>query len=55
MDKSDQKITRRRFLKTPAAGIALSLAGRPSFSFAKEEYDLTVISGETDHGVRIFW
>jgi uncharacterized protein (DUF362 family) len=39
-------MTRRKFLKTAAAGIALSLAGRPSFSFGKEEYDLAVISGE---------
>ena len=29
-----------------AAGTALALAGRPSFSFAREEYDLAVISGE---------
>jgi len=29
-----------------AAGAALGVAGRPSFSFAKEEYDLAVISGE---------
>src|SRR4030043_1026611 len=29
-----------------AAGTALTLAGRPSFSFGKEEYDLAVISGE---------
>ncbi len=46
MNKHDQTITRRKFLKTAAAGIALGLAGRPSFSFAKEEYDLAVISGE---------
>jgi len=29
-----------------AAGTALTLAGRPSFSFGKEEYDLAVISGK---------
>jgi uncharacterized protein (DUF362 family) len=46
VDKSYRTITRRKFLKTAAAGIALGLAGRPSFSFAKEEYDLAVISGE---------
>jgi uncharacterized protein (DUF362 family) len=46
VDKSDQKITRRKFLKTAAAGMALGLVGRPSFAFAKEEYDLAVISGE---------
>jgi uncharacterized protein (DUF362 family) len=39
-------MTRRKFLKTAAAGAALGLVGRPSFSFAKEEYDLAVISGE---------
>jgi len=39
-------ITRRKFLKTAAAGMALGLVGSPSFSVAKEEYDLAVISGE---------
>ena len=39
-------MTRRKFLKTAAAGIALGLAGGPSFSYAKEEYDLAVITGE---------
>ncbi len=39
-------MTRRKFLKIAAAGTALTLAGRPSFSVAKEEYDLAVISGE---------
>src|SRR5512137_1180534 len=39
-------ITRRKFLKTAAAGIALGLTGGPSFSLAKEDYDLAVISGE---------
>jgi len=39
-------ITRRKLLKMAAAGTALTLAGRPSFSFGKEEYDLAVISGE---------
>lgn len=46
MSKHDQEMTRRKFLKTAAAGVALGLAGGPSFSFAKEEYDLAVISGE---------
>ncbi len=41
-----QNMTRRKFLKTTAAGIALGLAGRPSFSIAKEEVDLAVISGD---------
>ncbi len=39
-------ITRRKFLKTAAAGMALGLVGRPVFSFAKEEHDLAVISGD---------
>jgi uncharacterized protein (DUF362 family) len=46
VDYHNQMITRRKFLKTAAAGIALGLAGRPSFLEAKEEYDLVVISGE---------
>ncbi|MGA2518048.1 MAG: DUF362 domain-containing protein [Thermodesulfobacteriota bacterium] len=46
MSKHGQKMTRRKFLKTAAAGVALGLVGRPSFLFAKEEYDLAVISGE---------
>jgi uncharacterized protein (DUF362 family) len=40
------RITRRQFLKTAAAGVALGFVGSPSFSVAKEEYDLAVISGE---------
>ncbi len=39
-------ITRRKLLEMATAGTALTLAGRPSFSFGKEEYDLAVISGE---------
>jgi uncharacterized protein (DUF362 family) len=39
-------ITRRKFLKTAAAGMALGLVGSPSFLQAKEEYDLAVIFGE---------
>jgi uncharacterized protein (DUF362 family) len=45
IEKSGQ-ISRRDFLKTAAAGLALSLAGRPSFLEAKEEHDLVVISGD---------
>ena len=39
-------MTRRKFLKIAAAGTALTLAGRPSFLEAREEYDLVAISGE---------
>jgi uncharacterized protein (DUF362 family) len=39
-------ITRRKFLKTAATGMALGLVGRPSFLEAKEDYDLVAISGE---------
>ena len=46
MSECNQRMTRRKFLKTTAAGIALSLAGRPSFSTAREEVDLAVISGD---------
>jgi len=46
MGELKQGMTRRKFLKTTAAGIALGLAGRPSFSIAKEEVDLAVISGD---------
>jgi uncharacterized protein (DUF362 family) len=46
MDEYNRRMTRRKFLKTAAAGVALSLAGRPSSSAAKEEYDLAVIAGE---------
>ena len=46
MSKHNQRITRRKFLKAAAAGVALGIVGTPSFSFAKEEFDLAVISGE---------
>ena len=46
MDHYGRMITRRKFLKTATAGIALGLAGRPSFLEAKEDYDLVSISGE---------
>jgi uncharacterized protein (DUF362 family) len=39
-------ISRRQFLKTTAAGIAIGLAGNPSFLSASEEVDLAVVSGE---------
>ena len=46
MNKHDWTITRRKFLKTAAAGMAFGLVGRPSFTSAKEEYDLAVVAGE---------
>jgi uncharacterized protein (DUF362 family) len=46
MDESKKGITRRRFLTTAAAGMALGLMGRPPLSAAKEDYDLVVTSGE---------
>jgi len=46
MSEPNQTITRRKFLKAAAAGMAGGLVGVPSFSFSKEEYDLAVISGE---------
>jgi uncharacterized protein (DUF362 family) len=46
MGERKHGITRRNFLKTTAAGIALGLAGKPSFSIAKEEVDLAAISGD---------
>jgi uncharacterized protein (DUF362 family) len=46
VNKHDHTITRRKFLKTAVAGVALGLAGRPSFLEAKEEYDLVAMSGE---------
>lgn len=46
MDERKKGITRRGFLKTAAAGMALGMMGVPSFSVAKEDYDLVVTSGE---------
>jgi uncharacterized protein (DUF362 family) len=46
MNGCKRGMTRRKFLKTAATGMALGLAGGPSLSFGKEEYDLAVISGE---------
>jgi uncharacterized protein (DUF362 family) len=39
-------ISRRQFIITTAAGVAVGLAGYPSFLRAAEEVDLAVISGE---------
>jgi len=46
MSEQSGQISRRDFLKTAAAGLALSLAGRPSFLEGKEDHDLVVISGD---------
>ena len=46
MDRWKQEVTRRQFLKTTAVGVALGVAGRPSFSGAQEGNDLAVISGD---------
>jgi uncharacterized protein (DUF362 family) len=46
VNRGDQTVTRRKFLKMAAAGTALGLAGKPSFSFGKTAYDLAVVSGE---------
>jgi uncharacterized protein (DUF362 family) len=46
VDQHCRMITRRKFLKTAASGMVLSLVGRPSFLEAKEDYDLVAISGE---------
>jgi uncharacterized protein (DUF362 family) len=39
-------ISRRQFILTTAAGVAIGLSGYPSFLYAAEEVDLAVISGE---------
>ncbi|HBB16589.1 MAG TPA: hypothetical protein DCZ97_06115 [Syntrophus sp. (in: bacteria)] len=41
-----QGISRRQFLKATAAGVAVGLAGDPSWLCAVEQVDLAVISGE---------
>jgi len=46
MKNMDRMITRRDFLKSTAAGAALTLVGNPVFSDAQEGYDLAVISGD---------
>ena len=46
MESSERMITRRDFLKSTAAGAALTLVGNPVFSNAQEGYDLAVISGD---------
>jgi uncharacterized protein (DUF362 family) len=46
MGKDKNGMTRRDFLKTASAGLAMGMAGRPDWLLAKEEYDLAVISGD---------
>jgi uncharacterized protein (DUF362 family) len=46
MKRCARRITRRQFLKTAAAGVALGLTGRTPFLEAKEDYDIVAISGE---------
>jgi uncharacterized protein (DUF362 family) len=52
VDKNELDITRRRFLKTAAVGVALGLSGIPSLSVGKENYDLVAISGEPSTATR---
>jgi uncharacterized protein (DUF362 family) len=46
MSGCNQGMTRRKFLKGAAAGIALGLTGGPSFSIGRDEVDLAVVSGD---------
>jgi len=46
MGELKQGMTRRKFLKTAATGVALGLVGGPPFSTAREEVELAVISGD---------
>jgi len=46
MKKNGLWITRRDFLKTASAGLALTLAGRAASLEAKDEPDLVVVSGD---------
>jgi len=46
MGKEGCGMTRREFLKTTSAGLAIGLAARPDWLWAKEDYDLAVISGD---------
>jgi uncharacterized protein (DUF362 family) len=46
MNERGYMITRRNFLKTAAAGMALSLVDRPVFSQSKGDYDLVVVPGD---------
>ena len=46
MEGNKLEMTRRKFLKAAAAGVAVGLAGGSSLIEAKENYDLVAISGE---------
>jgi len=46
VSKKEGTITRRKFLKTAATGVALSLIGKPVFSQPKGDYDLVVTGGD---------
>lgn len=46
VSKKHGTMTRRRFLKTAASGVALSLVGKPLFSQPTGDYDLVVTSGD---------
>jgi len=46
VSRKHETMTRRKFLKSTATGIALSLIGKPVFSQQKGDYDLVVTSGD---------
>ena len=46
MERRNRPMTRRQFLKTTAAGIAIGITGSSALIQAAEEYDLAVISGD---------
>ena len=46
MGFKDIEFTRREFLKTTSAGLALGVFGRPASLLAKDDYDLVVINGD---------
>ena len=46
VSKKHGTMTRRRFLKTAATGVALGLIAKPVFPQPKDDYDLVVTSGD---------
>jgi uncharacterized protein (DUF362 family) len=46
VSRKHETMTRRKFLKSTATGIALSLIGKPVFSQQKGNYDLVVTTGD---------